>query len=70
MRFAGSWPRRSIVIVSLLAGWSVPVHANPEVIEILSQGVWRSLVTGGTNVYRTAGMPAVITITSEPAVSS
>jgi hypothetical protein len=34
----------------MVAG-SVPGYANPEVIEMLSQGVWRSLVTGGTNIY-------------------
>ena len=28
-----------------------PLFANPETIEVLSAGVWRSLVTGGTNEY-------------------
>ena len=43
------WP------VVLLAGLALisakPLSANPEVIEALSSGVWRSLVTGGTNEY-------------------
>lgn len=51
MNFAKHWPRRWIACASLMVAGAVPAHANPEVIEMLSQGVWRSLVTGGTNVY-------------------
>ncbi|HUF71394.1 MAG TPA: hypothetical protein VMR74_00700 [Gammaproteobacteria bacterium] len=40
--------------VALGAGLAVtgaPVAANPELSELMSAGVWRSVVTGGTNEY-------------------
>jgi hypothetical protein len=44
-------PLRWVALASLMGAGSMPAYANPEVIEMLSQGVWRSLVTGGTNLY-------------------
>lgn len=40
-----------MVGVTFALAFATDVNANPEIADKLSAGVWRSLVTGGTNVY-------------------
>lgn len=48
-RITSGWA--GLLSAGLFLLFSQPMFANPAAIEMLSAGVWRSLVTGGTNEY-------------------